>query len=118
MSSKHKDMFFNIQNLCNFVVTNTPAHKERVELTRSLTFSFLSQRKNKSSSPTWGRKKPCECNELRIQEGELTLYLSSLIAQSFSTSPRERIECSMSISGGKYFIPSPRGRAREGVKLC
>ena len=21
-------------------------------------------------------------------------------------------------SGGKYFFPSPRGRAREGVKLC
>ena len=50
MSSEHKDMFFNIQNLYNFVVANTFVHRGGVEPARSLVFRLLSRRTKTAST--------------------------------------------------------------------
>lgn len=42
------------------------------------------------SSPAWGRKKPCECNELRIQDGEnfiLSLKVGCVVTHRLNILP-------------------------------
>ena len=80
------------------------------------------------SSPVWGRMKPCECNELRIQDGDTSLlspltHFSKLITFVKKNFPlpqgaRGRLVVGCVVTHRLNILPPQWGGDLAGGKLC